>query len=150
MKTIRLIWVGKSKEPFVLGGIEKYLKLLKPYADIETVEVKEARGTDSRMARQEEGTRILEKARAYILLDESGEEMTSLEFAGFLREMIEGRVPRDLVVGGPFGVSEAVRKGAVKQVALSRLTFTHQMVRLVLMEQIFRAFTILKGRPYHY
>ena len=102
------------------------------------------------MARQEEGARILERTRTYILLDESGEEMTSREFAGFLQEMIEGRVPRDLVVGGPFGVSEAVRKGAVKRVALSRLTFTHQMVRLVLMEQIFRAFTILKGRPYHY
>ena len=85
-----------------------------------------------------------------ILLDEAGEEMTSREFAGFLREMVEGRVPQDIVIGGAFGVSEAVRNAAGRRLALSRLTFTHQMVRVVLVEQLFRAFTILQGRPYHY
>jgi len=150
LKTIRLIWVGKSKDPFILEGIEKYLKLLKPYARIETLEVRESRSSDARVARSEEGARILEKSSSFVLLDETGKEMRSLQFAEFVNRMMEGRIPQDIVIGGAFGVSAPVRTAAAERVALSRMTFTHQMARVILLEQLFRAFTILKKRPYHY
>jgi len=67
-----------------------------------------------------------------------------------MRDMLENRLPQDMVIGGAFGVSEPVRAAAAKRIALSRMTFTHQMVRVILLEQMFRAFTILNKRPYHY
>ncbi len=151
MRKIRLIWVGKSKDSFIRDGVDKYLKLLKPYVRVEVVEVKGAKDTERKTLKRREGLRILEKASSFILLDEGGVEMTSLEFAGFLgKNILDGPQPRDLVIGGAYGVSEEVRQAAWKRLSLSRMTLTHQMARVTLLEQIYRAFTIIKGKAYHY
>lgn len=150
MKNIRLIWVGRTKDSFIREGIDRYLDLTRPHARIEVIELREAAGSESAAVRKKEGERILGTTTGFVLLDEAGEEMTSVEFASFIGSLHESPSRRDLVIGGAFGVSDEVKKAAWKRISLSRMTFTHQMVRLVLMEQIFRAFSILKGRNYHH
>lgn len=150
MRKIRLIWVGKSKDGFIRDGIDKYLKLLKPYVRVELIELKEAKDGDRETLKRREGQRILEKASSFVLLDEGGIEMTSLEFTSFLKDFMDGPVPLHLVIGGVYGVDGEVRQAARKKLSLSRMTLTHQMVRITLLEQIYRAFTIIKGKAYHY
>lgn len=142
---IRILWVGKTKEPFVREGMEKYLRRLRPFADVATVEIKETKEKGGRGI-EEEGERIMKQSASYILLDERGRELTSPELAS----MLEGRAEVDFVLGGPYGVSEAVRGRAAETIALSRMTLTHEMARLLLLEQLYRAVTILKGGGYHH
>lgn len=122
--------------------MEKYLRRLRPFAEVALVEIREhgGRGVD------EEGERIMRQSASYILLDEKGRELTSPEFAS----MLGGRAEVDFVLGGPYGVSEAVRKRAADAIALSRMTLTHEMARLLLLEQLYRAMTILRGGRYHH
>lgn len=150
MRKIRLIWIGRSKEPFVRDGIKKYLSLINPYVGVDVQELKEARMESGKAAASREGELILRKSRSFILFDETGRETDSMEFARILRGHLERTPQLDLVIGGPYGVSEAVKEAAVDRLSLSRLTFTHQVVRIVLLEQIYRAFTIMKGKTYHY
>lgn len=148
---IRLIWIGKSKDSFIQDGVDKYLKLLKPYVRLEVIEIKGAKDSERKTLKHREGLRILEKTSSFILLDEGGLQMTSLEFTSFLnKEVLGGLQTRDLVIGGAYGVSEEVRQAARKRLSLSSMTFTHQMTRITLLEQIYRAFTIIKGKAYHY
>lgn len=150
MRKIRLIWIGRSKEPFVREGVKKYLSLINPYVAVDVLELKEAR-TDSRKAALErEGKLILRKTRSFILFDEKGRETDSIEFSRCLEGHLERTPELDLVIGGPYGVSGDVRAAALDRLSLSRMTFTHQMVRIVLLEQIYRAFTIMRGKTYHY
>lgn len=144
---IRLIWVGRTKERYLREGIDKYLRLLKGYADMEMIEVREAKGLEHDRARDLEGERILKLGSPFILLDERGKEMTSVEFASFLEAQGSSA---SFAVGGAFGVSESVRAAAVNRISLSRMTFTHEMSRLILLEQLFRAFTIMRGKGYHH
>jgi 23S rRNA (pseudouridine1915-N3)-methyltransferase len=122
--------------------MEKYLRRLRPFAEVALVEIREqgGRGVD------EEGERIMRQSASYILLDEKGRELTSPEFAS----MLGGRAEVDFVLGGPYGVSEDVRKRAADAIALSRMTLTHEMARLLLLEQLYRAMTILRGGRYHH
>ncbi|MGC2064256.1 MAG: 23S rRNA (pseudouridine(1915)-N(3))-methyltransferase RlmH [Thermodesulfovibrionales bacterium] len=144
---INLIWVGKTKEQFIRDGIEKYLKLLGHYADIAIVEVKEEKGSNSSMTAEREGERIMKLGMPYALLDEQGMDLTSVEFAGY----IDRHAPRiNFVMGGAFGVSERVRAGARETVSLSRMTFTHEMARIFLLEQLYRAFSIINRKGYHH
>jgi len=110
LRTIRLIWVGKPADSFVREATDKYLKLLKPYARIETVELKEGRDRDRGALKKREGQRIMEKTASFVLLDEKGGGMTSRDFAAFLDGLLADPVPRDFVIGGAFGVSEDVRR----------------------------------------
>ncbi|MEJ2182124.1 MAG: 23S rRNA (pseudouridine(1915)-N(3))-methyltransferase RlmH [Nitrospirota bacterium] len=144
---VRILWVGKTKEAFLAEGIGKYLALLQPHADVRVVEIKEEKGgKDPVRVLRREGERIVKQAETYVLLDERGREMTSEELAGFL-----GDRPRvDFVVGGPHGVSEDVRRRAAATLALSRMTLTHEMARLLLLEQLYRAVTIKAGTGYHH
>ena len=144
---IRLIWPGKTKEQFILEGLRKYLKLLRPYADINTIELKEEKGSDVRKILEKEGERILKLQAPYTLLDEKGESLTSMEFAGYLAE---SRSSVNFVLGGAYGVSEEVKKKARDTISLSRMTFTHEMSRLFFLEQLFRSFTIMNKRGYHH
>lgn len=144
---IRLIWVGRTKEQFILEGINKFLKLIKPYARIIITEVREEKGRPVPDMLEREGERILKTQVPYILLDEKGKELTSSEFARFL----DSKGPSvNFVLGGAFGVSEKVRQTAGASIALSKMTFTHEMARLFLLEQIYRAFTIMHKRGYHH
>ncbi len=143
---IRLVWVGKTKERFIQEGIEKYLRLLKPFADVAVSEVKEEKGKDIQRMVEKEGERILKLRSPYVLLDERGKEYSSAAFADFLSR----RPSVHFVVGGAYGVSERVKEAAEGAVALSKMTLTHEMSRLLLTEQLYRAFTILHKRGYHH
>lgn len=144
---IRLIWVGKTKEPFLHEGIRKYLKLLKPYVDISVTEIKEEKGKDIRRNLVKEGERILKLNTPYTLLDEKGTLLTSEEFAQFIRKQEPDTA---FVFGGAYGVSGAVKESSRKSLALSEMTLTHEMSRVLFLEQVYRAFSILHKRSYHH
>ncbi len=151
---IRVLWVGKTQEEWVRSGIEEYAARIRRYIPLEIAEAREERGAAPENMREKEGerlARLLPKNARLVLLDERGEEMTSSAFAGFLGRSRESGIP-DLVfaVGGAYGVSDVFRKRADKVMALSSMTFTHQMVRIFLLEQIYRGFTILNNEPYHH
>jgi 23S rRNA (pseudouridine1915-N3)-methyltransferase len=152
-----ILCVGRTREPFIRTGIEKYLQYLKPYAPVTIREIREERIDDLKDAprvRHREAERI-EKALAsgafVVALDERGREYTSHEFASFLNEILErGMREATFVIGGSLGLDESVTGRANAVLALSRWTLTHEMARLVLLEQLYRAFTILRGKTYHY
>jgi 23S rRNA (pseudouridine1915-N3)-methyltransferase len=139
--------VGKTKERFIAEGIEKYLRLLKPFADITITEIREEKVSDTRRMLEKEGERIMKLSVPYVLLDERGERLTSIEFSGFIGGYND---KINFLIGGAYGVSEEVKAMAIKKVALSDMTLTHEMSRLLLLEQIYRAFTILHRKGYHH
>lgn len=154
---LTILCMGKTRERFIQEGIEKYLRYLRPYADASIKELKEGKIQDLKDApsiRRKEAEKIFKAVPpgAYLVsLDERGEEFTSHEFAALLNNTLESGV-REMVfiVGGAMGLDEEVVSRSHKSVALSRWTFTHEMARLVLLEQLYRAFTIIKGKTYHY
>jgi 23S rRNA (pseudouridine1915-N3)-methyltransferase len=154
---LSIICMGKTKEGFIQAGIEKYLRYLRPYVDAEIKELKEEKIRDLKDApavRKKEAEKIFRAVPegAYLVsLDERGEEFTSHEFAAYLNNTFESGV-REMafILGGAMGLDEQVAARSHKSVALSRWTLTHEMARLVLLEQLYRAFTIIKGKTYHY
>lgn len=154
---LTILCMGKTKEGFIREGIEKYLRYLRPYADASIKELKEEKIQDLKDApsiRKKEAGKIFKAvpAGAYLIsLDERGEEFTSHGFAALLNNTLETGVRETVfVIGGAMGLDEEVVARSAKTVALSRWTFTHDMARLVLLEQLYRAFTIIKGKTYHY
>ena len=154
---LRILCMGKTHEQFIKDGIEKFLRYLKPYAEVEFQELREEKILDLKEApkvRKKEALKIekaLPPAAFTIALDERGREFTSLEFAEFLNDAMEsGAREMAFVIGGAMGLDETVTAKARTVIALSRWTFTHEMARLVLLEQLYRSYTIIKGRPYHY
>ena len=149
--------MGKTRERFVQEGIDKYIRYLKPYAPTEIRELKEEKINDLKdapLVRQREAMKIgkaLTTGSHIVALDERGREFTSHEFAEFLnRTMENGTREMAFVMGGAMGLEESVTGSAHTVLAMSRWTLTHEMARLVLLEQLYRAFTIIKGKPYHY
>lgn len=143
---IRIFWLGKTKERYLLEGINHYINLIKPYAKISLIEVKEERGKEIEKSLNLEGKKILRQTKAYVLLDERGKMFDSLEFSRLLEE--KGSI--DFIIGGAYGVSDEVKDKASLLLSLSRMTFTHEITRLLLLEQIYRAITIIKGQEYHH
>ena len=149
--------VGRTREAFLQEGIRKYLRYLMPYTPVELREVREEKIEDLKDAprvRQREAERIFRSLSpdAYLIaLDERGTEFTSHEFAVFLNASMEKGV-REMafVIGGAMGLDESVTGRARTTLAISRWTLTHEMARVVLLEQLYRAFTIIKGKTYHY
>lgn len=154
---LTIICMGKTKERFIQEGMAKYLRYLKPYADVALKEIKEEKIRDLKDApliRKKEAETIFKTAPAgalFVALDERGQEFTSHGFAEFLNSALESGI-RDavFVVGGALGLDEGVTGRANKTIAMSNWTLTHEMARLVLLEQLYRAFTIIKGKTYHY
>lgn len=153
---MKLIAIGKTDEAFLVEGIEKYLKRLKHYVSFEIMvlnDVKTGKKLNIELQKEQEGRAILEKVQSnetLILLDENGKEFTSIGFANFLQKKLNAGNNLVFVIGGPFGFSTEVYQRADAQLALSKLTFSHQMVRLFFVEQLYRAFTIIKGEKYHH
>ena len=145
---INLIVVGKLKEKFLTDGVAEYLKRIKKFATIEVREVSECRTVE------EEGQKILSQVPQnswLCVLDVSGAELSSEDFAKKISELIlKGISNLTFVIGGAFGLSEELRRAATFRLSLSKMTFTHQMARLVLAEQIYRAFKINRNEPYHW
>ena len=154
---IALLTVGKTDRDWVKQGLDIYVSRLKHYIPFSINEIPELKNV-SAMSRDQikvkEGELILKSIKPtddVILLDEHGKEYSSTEFASLLQNKInyEGK---DIVfvIGGAYGFSEQVYKRANSKISLSRMTFSHQMVRAIFAEQIYRAFTIMKGEPYHH
>ena len=145
---INLIVVGKLKEKFLVDGVAEYLKRLKKFATVEVREVPECRTID------EEGQKILSlvpKDSWLCVLDVFGESLNSEDFAKKISALNLGGVSNlTFAIGGAFGLSEELRRAASFRLSLSEMTFTHQMARLILVEQIYRAFKINRHEPYHW
>jgi 23S rRNA (pseudouridine1915-N3)-methyltransferase len=154
---LTVICMGKTREGFIQDGIAKYARYLKHYTDIEIRELREEKIGDLKDApliRKKEAEKIFKTAPTgalLVALDERGQEFTSHEFAAFVNGTIESGV-REIafIIGGAMGLDESVTGRSNKIIAVSRWTLTHEMVRLVLLEQLYRAFTIIKGKTYHY
>jgi 23S rRNA (pseudouridine1915-N3)-methyltransferase len=146
MQKIKILWLGKTKSSHLAEGIDYYLKLLSPMAQVEVVEIKEERGKNADAALAAETRKILRQAAGFYLLDERGSQYTSVGFARFL----DGKDRLEFVIGGAFGVSDEVKQKSKGTIALSAMTLTHEMARLLFLEQLYRAFTILKGKEYHH
>lgn len=150
---LRVVAVGKDRSGLYAPAVEEYARRIARYVRFEIAEVPEARkhaGTPR--AREEEGEAILARIGArerVVLLDERGEEETSAELARRVGRWLERGQDVALVVGGADGVAPAVRERAAETLALSRMTLAHRLARLVLVEQLYRALTILRGEPYH-
>lgn len=155
MKT-ELLFVGKTSDKRFEQAIDDYIKRVEHYMPVKLTVIPALKNTKNLSEEQQktaEGELILRQLQpgdTLVLCDERGKEMRSMEFAKWL-EGLQTRARRlVMVIGGPYGFSEAVYKRADCMVSLSRMTFSHQMVRLVLAEQIYRACTIIKGEPYHH
>lgn len=153
---ITLIESGKTKDPFIREGVELFRKRVVHYVPfkIETIpDLKNTRNLTMKEVQNQEAALLLKRIKAtdhVVLLDERGQQFDSIAFAEHLNAL-EGRVNHMIfVIGGPYGFSEEVYRKAHAKISLSRLTFSHQLVRLIFMEQLYRAFTILKGEPYHH
>jgi 23S rRNA (pseudouridine1915-N3)-methyltransferase len=150
---IRLLSVGKDRSGLYAPAVEEYAGRIARYVKFSMEEVPEARrhaGTPK--ARDEEGASLLDRiepGERVVLLDERGKEHDSLSFARRVASWVEGARDVTLVVGGSDGHGEAIRARADETLGLSRLTLAHRLARLVLVEQVYRAFTILRREPYH-
>ena len=145
---INLIVVGKLKEKFLVDGVAEYLKRIKKFATVEVREISECRTVE------EEGQKILSLVPQnswLCVLDVVGEELTSEGFAKKIAALnLSGISNLTFAIGGAFGLSEELRRAAAFRLSLSKMTLTHQMARLVLTEQIYRAFKINRNEPYHW
>lgn len=154
---ITLLTVGKTDKDWVKQGIDIYATRMKhyfPFSIVEIPELKNASSLSEDQIKTKEGEFILKNikpAEDVILLDERGREFTSVEFAKVLQDKIS-YIGKDIVfiIGGAYGFSDAVRQRANSKISLSKMTFSHQMVRAIFVEQLYRAFTIMKGEPYHH
>lgn len=155
MKTI-LILVGKTTDKHFQAGISDYADRITHYMPFDIVTIPELKNTKSLSEEQQktmEGELILKQLQpsdTLVLLDEHGKELRSIELAKWLEQKQQTARRLVFVIGGPYGFSEAVYSRANEKLSLSKLTFSHQMVRLVFTEQIYRACTIIKGEPYHH
>lgn len=154
---ITLLTVGKTDKDWVRQGMDIYVSRLKHYIPFSVVEIPELRNVSALTKEQikvREGELILKNIRPsddVILMDERGKEYTSVELAKVIQDKIS-YTGKDMVyiIGGAYGFSEAVYQRADSRISLSRMTFSHQMVRAIFVEQIYRAFTIMRGEPYHH
>ena len=154
---ICLLVIGKTDEAYLQKGIELFHKRIPHYIPFELKiipDVKNAKNLSEDLQKEKEGELILQQivgSDELFLLDENGEEFTSIKFARFLeKKMVAGLKRLVFVIGGPYGFSASVYSKAIGKVSLSKMTFSHQMVRLIFLEQLYRAMTILKGEPYHH
>ena len=155
MKTL-LILVGKTTDKHFQAGINDYCDRIGHYMPFELITIPELKNTKSLsedQQKQAEGELILKQIQTsdtVVLLDEHGKEFRSIEFAKWLEQKQNTARRLVFVIGGPYGFSQAVYSRANEQLSLSKMTFSHQMIRLVFTEQIYRACTIIKGEPYHH
>ena len=154
---ITLLTVGKTDKDWVKEGLDIYVSRLKHYIPFSVVEIPELKNVSALSKDQiktREGELILKNVRPtddLILMDERGKQYTSVELARVLQDKISYN-GKDIifVIGGAYGFSDAVRQRSNSKISLSKMTFSHQMVRAIFVEQLYRAFTIMKGEPYHH
>lgn len=156
MKII-LIVIGKTDAGYFVEAIREYANRLVHYLPFEMQviqDIKNVKNLSEAQQKEKEGELILKTLQAgdhLVLLDEKGKEFTSMQFAAYLEKKMH-TVPKRLVfvIGGPYGFSEAVYRASAEKISLSKMTFSHQMIRLIFTEQLYRALTILNNEPYHH
>lgn len=154
---VTLLCIGKTGKKFLEEGEQEYLKRLRHYISFQLQiipDIKQAKSLSEAQIKQKEGELILEKVGitdSLILLDERGKEFSSMAFSQYLQEQFNrGGKHLYFVIGGPYGFSDAVYQRANGKISLSQMTFSHQMIRLFFIEQVYRAMTILRNEPYHH
>lgn len=155
--TIKLLGIGKTDDPSLQNLTEVYVKRLQFYnkLEIELIpDIKNAKNLDENQQKQKEGELLLNKITAsdfVVLLDENGKQYSSEDFSVFLQKRMNSGIKQlTFIIGGPYGFSEEIYRRADAKLSLSKMTFSHQMVRLFFIEQLYRAYTILKNEPYHH
>lgn len=153
---LTLLVVGKTTDPHIQALLQEYQNRLVHYLPFSLQVIPELRNTKSltpdqqKLAEGELILRAITPSTDLVLLDEHGKEHRSIEFAQYMQKKMASGRDLTFVVGGPYGFSQAVYQRANGQISLSKMTFSHQMVRLLFLEQIYRAMTILRGEPYHH
>ena len=154
---ITLLTIGKTEDKYLIEGIDIYFKRLKHYIPFRITEIPELKNTKS-LSREQQKSREAElifkniqSTDHVILLDENGKELSSKSFSVYLnKKMLSGQQHMVFIIGGPYGFSEEIYERSNDRISLSKMTFSHQMIRLFFTEQLYRACTILKGEPYHH
>lgn len=154
---VTLVVIGKTDKDYLKKGIDIYSKRLFHYLpfEIKTIpDIKSSKNLTTEQQKEKEGVLILNQINVMdqlILLDEKGEELSSVNFSKWMeKRMVAGTKHLVFVIGGPYGFSPAVKERANGKLSLSKMTFSHQMVRLIFIEQLYRAMSILNGEPYHH
>ena len=153
---ITLLFTGKTSDPRLSSLIDEYQQRLRHYVPFELVvlpDLKNAKSLTEDQIKTAEGNLILQAltpSMDVLLLDEHGKQFRSVEFADFLQKKMSSGRDLTLVIGGPYGFSDAVYQRANGKLSFSLMTFSHQMIRIMAIEQLYRAMTILRGEPYHH
>ena len=155
--TITLLAIGKTDNSQLISLIEEYKKRLGFYVKFHfeiIPDLKKTKTLSEAQQKEKEGELILkkiEKSDTLILLDENGKQFSSVDFANYLQKHMNSGIKNLIfIIGGPYGFSESVYKRAQGKISLSKMTFSHQMIRLFIIEQLYRGFTILRNEPYHH
>lgn len=155
--TIKLLGIGKTDDPALQELTDVYIKRLQFYNKFEQEflpDLKKVKNLDENQQKQKEGELLMSKIAStdfVVLLDEKGKQYTSVDFSEFLQKRLNSGVKQLIfVIGGPYGFSPDVYSRADSKISLSKMTFSHQMVRLFFVEQLYRGFTILRNEPYHH
>lgn len=156
---ITLAFTGKTEPGYLKEGIDIYIKRLRHYAPTRVIIIDDGNKSRGNPARGEGAVKgTIDKILAsfttkpfVVLMDEKGEDYNSLQFAEFIeKSMIQGYKELVFIIGGAYGFSDNLKSMATRVLSMSKMTFSHQMARLILAEQIYRAMTIIKGEPYHH
>lgn len=154
---ITLIAVGKTEDKYLIEGINKYLNRLKHYINFNVLIIPDIKNTKNLTEAQQKNkeaeliAKQINPTDVIILLDEKGKKHSSVSFANYLNKQMIGSVQHLVfIIGGPYGFDETLYQRANTSISLSDMTFSHQMVRLFFVEQLYRAFSILKNEPYHH
>lgn len=154
---IKLIVIGKTNQTFLIAGETEYSSRLKHYIQLERIElsdVKNAKNLTQDQLKIAEGKLFLSKidlTDTVILLDDKGKEFTNLELSAYIeKHQVYGRGTLTFIIGGAFGFSEELYTRSNMKLSISKLTFSHQMIRMIFLEQLYRTFTIIKGESYHH
>lgn len=153
---IKVIQTGKTKFQYLQAGIEEYQARLKHYINYEEITIPDLKNTKNlgpAEIKKKEGElqlKIMDKSDYLVLLDEAGRKYNSEGFAGFIQKQMNSGRDIAFLIGGAYGFSEDVYTRANNKISLSEMTFSHQLVRLVFAEQLYRAMTIIRGEPYHH
>lgn len=153
---IKLIAIGKTDEKYLQDGFAKYLDRLKHYISFELVvinDVKIGSKPNTLLQKEKEAELFFDKIQPndfVVLLDENGKSFTSVAFADYVQKRMNASTDVVFLIGGPFGFSDKIYQRANDKISLSKMTFSHQMIRLFFVEQVYRAFTIIKREKYHH